>query len=98
MPDDLITRLRTLMAEIEDRLQSPPTVGADVGADRPLKLDTSAPTIAYPPSRAERASVYTRDTDNLKDYVPSSVSHGEGFDEAVFMGTGDTYDPFHSER
>jgi hypothetical protein len=98
MSDDLITRLRTLMAEIEARLRSPTDVGVDVGADRPLKLDTTAPTVPYTPRMAERTSARVREDTNLKDYVPSDVSYGGGFDEAVFMGTGDTYDPLHHER
>jgi hypothetical protein len=47
---------------------------------------------------AERTSARVREDTNLKDYVPSDVSYGGGFDEAVFMGTGDTYDPLHHER
>lgn len=97
MTDQLITRLRTLMAEIEARLQSSspayPVLTQPLPPElKPLiKLDDPGQSTALPMQ-------YTRDTTHLKDYVPSDVSHGEGFDEAVFLGTGDSYDPLHHER
>src|SRR5215203_2331484 len=105
MADDLIDRihaamtdvadpkLRALMAEVEVRLQTlPPAYPMLTQPDPPtpkplIKLDDPGLTTALPRQ-------YTRDTTHLKDYRPSS---GEGYDEAVFLGTGDLDPLGHDE-
>src|SRR5215203_3585881 len=102
MADDLIDRihaamadvadpkLRALMAEIEARLTR------DGPTSLPSAYPTNEPTKEAKQDQRHSPSDYclrkaiveenTRDTTHLKDYRPSS---GEGYDEAVFLGTGD---------
>ena len=94
--DDLIPRLRALMAEIEARLThgddlSPKlaqalAVGADVGAERPTPQENRAISTPYTSAMAERLSDLRTDASHLKDYRPV---YDPGFDEAVFLGSGD---------
>lgn len=101
MTDDLIPRLRALMAEIEAQLAK---LGhADPTSDDRLKQALAATPGVTPrpapqdeqqqhqPLRQDEqltANQVARDTTHLKDYVPSSDTHG--WDEAVFLGTGDS--------
>src|SRR5215203_2378802 len=102
MADDLIDRIHAAMADVADpKLRAlMAEIEARLTRDRPASLPSAYPA-GSPPVRTQQhqevsSSDYcltkaiveenTRDTTHLKDYRPSS---GEGYDEAVFLGTGD---------
>lgn len=94
MTDDLILRLRTLMAEIEARISteqtpdiSPKLRDALQATDNRSLLQASSPS---PSPQGHTGGTDLRASDLQRharpnDYVPK----GEGFDEASFIGTGD---------
>ena len=86
MTDDLIQRLRTLMAEIEAKLSD--TKLRDALSSLPPAYPTSAlPSLAERDQDLRGSDVCTNTAKHARpnDYVPSD----EGFDEASFLGTGD---------
>ena len=90
--DDLIQRLRALMAEIEHRLadtRPTPSVGADVGADRPITPYIPMTSKTYGPSMADIPSATRARDIKLDDYIPRDPMHEEGFDPEDFIGSGD---------
>jgi len=110
--DDLITRLRTLMAEVEARIQQGEVLGdEDVspklkealsgmrsGTQPQPPSDPPMTSKTYGPGLADGPSA-TRPRDiKLDDYIPRDPMHAhEGFDPEDFIGTGDTDPLGHNE-
>ena len=105
--DDLIQRLRAILAEVEHRLASPtlreaaarlPVDGVDAGVALPARPDPPISSKTYNSSVADdRSATRARDI-KLDDYVPSGRNplHDDGFDPDDFIGCGDR-DPLGHE-
>jgi|tagenome__1003787_1003787.scaffolds.fasta_scaffold14881975_1 hypothetical protein len=84
--DDLIQRMRALMAEIEHRL----------GSDQRASLPSAYPAGPSPLKMQQDqelgvSDLYLRKAtpERPKDYVPTSRRDEDGFDPEDFIGTGD---------
>lgn len=107
--DDLITRLRTLMAEVEARIREGEVLH-DEDVSPKLRDALSGLPGAYPakdetpkdkPPQDLRASdlclAKVKDRKPSDSYVARDPLHDEGFDPADFIGTGDRDPLGHDE-
>ena len=104
--DDLIIRLRALMAELEHRLTQGDVLhdedispklkealasGTERGTQPTPLPDLSTPPDTYQPRLADDPSATRARQIKLDDYVPSREGRThEGFDPEDFIGTGDS--------
>ncbi len=109
--DDLITRLRTVMAEVEARIRQGEVLsdedvspklkealsGTISGTDRLPLPDPPVSSKTYGPGLADDVSAARARPLKLDDYVPRDPLHAEGFDPEDFIGTGDRDPLGHDE-
>lgn len=91
--DDLIQRMRALMAEIEHRLGSDQSVSlpsaypaTDTWRERKQDQQLNDPGYCLPKAIDDRKA---RETSRPTDYTPRDPMHEAGFDPEDFIGTGD---------